>query len=170
MEVYMKQIDKIQFETKEQLYKYMNIKLTGLVGSEDDWLANLSNASALLWLLLDDINWAGFYLYKKDKLILGPFQGKPACVNIEIGKGVCGTAAATKETQLVKNVHDFPGHIACDSASNSEIVLPIIVDDKVVAVLDIDAPIVNRFDEADKAGLEKIVNTLVKYIKWGDIC
>jgi len=166
----MKQIDKIQFETKEQLYKYMNIKLTGLVGSEDDWLANLSNASALLWLLLDDINWAGFYLYKKDKLILGPFQGKPACVNIEIGKGVCGTAAATKETQLVKNVHDFPGHIACDSASNSEIVLPIIVDDKVVAVLDIDAPIVNRFDEADKAGLEKIVNTLVKYIKWGDIC
>ena len=165
----MKQIDKIQFETKEQLYKYMNIKMTGLIGSEEDWLANLSNASALIWLLLDDINWAGFYLYKNNKLILGPFQGKPACVNIEIGKGVCGTAAQTKETQLVENVHDFPGHIACDSASNSEIVLPIIVDDNVVAVLDIDAPIVNRFDKEDQAGLEKIVNTLTKYINWSDI-
>jgi len=165
----MKQIDKINFETKEQLYKYMNIKLTGLLGSEDDWLANLSNASALLWLLLDDINWAGFYLYRKGKLILGPFQGKPACVNIEVGNGVCGTAAQSRQTQLVKNVHDFPGHIACDSASNSEIVVPIIKDDKLIGVLDIDAPILNRFDENDQKGLEKFVNTMNKYMKWEDI-
>lgn len=165
----MKQIDKINFETKEQLYKYMNIKLTGLIGSEDDWLANLANASALLWLLLDDINWAGFYLYRKDKLILGPFQGKPACVNIEIGNGVCGTAASTRETQLIKNVHEFPGHIACDSASNSEIVVPIIKDNELIGVLDIDAPILNRFDEEDQKGLEKFVNTLNKYMHWENI-
>lgn len=165
----MKEIKKVEFETKDQLYKYMNIKLTGLIGSEEDWLANLSNASALLWLLLEDINWAGFYLYKKDKLILGPFQGKPACVNIELGKGVCGTAAETRSVQLVKNVHDFPGHIACDCASNSEIVLPIIHNDKLIGVLDIDSPILNRFNEEDQKGLEKFVNTLNKYINWDDI-
>jgi GAF domain-containing protein len=165
----MKQIDKIKFDTKEQVYKYMNIKLTGLIGSEDDWLANLSNASALLWLLIDDINWAGFYLYKKGKLILGPFQGKPACVNIEIGNGVCGTAAETRTTQLVKNVHDFPGHIACDCASNSEIVVPIIKDDQLIGVLDIDSPILNRFDEDDQKGLEKFVQTLNKYMDWSQI-
>lgn len=165
----MKQIDKIKFDTKEQVYKYMNIKLTGLIGSEEDWLANLSNASALLWLLIDDINWAGFYLYKKGKLILGPFQGKPACVNIEIGKGVCGTAAETRTTQLVKNVHDFPGHIACDCASNSEIVVPIIKDDQLIGVLDIDSPILNRFDEDDQNGLEKFVQTLNKYMNWSQI-
>lgn len=165
----MKQIDKIKFDTKEQVYKYMNIKLTGLIGSEEDWLANLSNASALLWLLIDDINWAGFYLYKKGKLILGPFQGKPACVNIEIGKGVCGTAAETRTTQLVKNVHDFPGHIACDCASNSEIVVPIIKNDQLIGVLDIDSPILNRFDEDDQKGLEKFVQTLNKYMDWSQI-
>lgn len=165
----MKQIDKIKFDTKEQVYKYMNIKLTGLIGSEEDWLANLSNASALLWLLIDDINWAGFYLYKKGKLILGPFQGKPACVNIEIGNGVCGTAAETRTTQLVKNVHDFPGHIACDCASNSEIVVPIIKDDHLIGVLDIDSPILNRFDEDDQKGLEKFVRTLNKYMDWSQI-
>lgn len=165
----MKQIDKIEFERKDQLYKYMNIKLTGLIGSEDDWLANLSNASALLWLLIEDINWAGFYLYKKDKLILGPFQGKPACVNIEIGKGVCGTAAETRTTQLIKDVHTFPGHIACDCASNSEIVVPIVHKDKLIGVLDIDSPSLNRFDEDDQKGLEKFVDTLNKYMNWEDI-
>lgn len=165
----MKQIDKITFDSKDKLYKYMNIKLTGLIGDEDDWLANLSNASALLDLLIDEINWVGFYLMKNGKLVLGPFQGKPACVNIEVGKGVCGTAVESKNVQLVKNVHDFPGHIACDSASNSEIVLPIIVDDEVVGVLDIDSPILNRFDEEDQAGLEKIVANLVKYVDWSKI-
>ena len=165
----MKQIDKVAFDTKDKLYKYMNIKLTGLIGDEDDWLANLSNASALLDLLIEEINWVGFYLMKNGKLVLGPFQGKPACVNIEVGKGVCGTAAQSKEVQLVKNVHDFPGHIACDSASNSEIVLPIIVDDVVVGVLDIDSPILNRFDEEDQAGLERIVANLVKNVDWSKI-
>lgn len=166
----MKQIDKIKFDTKEQLYKYMNIKLTGLIGSEEDWLANLSNASALIWLLIDDINWAGFYLYRKGKLILGPFQGKPACVNIEVGNGVCGTAAASLETQLVKDVHAFPGHIACDSASRSEIVVPIHEDGKLIGVLDIDSPIINRFDEVDRQGFEKFVNTMMKYMNWNEIC
>ncbi len=162
----MKQIDKIQFDTKEKLYKFMNIKLTGLIGDEENWLANLSNASALLNLLLDDINWVGFYIMTSGKLVLGPFQGKPACVNIEVGKGVCGTAAMTKEIQLVKDVHAFPGHIACDSASNSEIVLPIVIDGEVLAVLDIDSPTIGRFDEEDRAGLERIVATLEKYVDW----
>ncbi len=165
----MKQIDKVTFDSKDKLYKYMNIKMTGLIGDEDDWLANLSNASALLNLLIDEINWVGFYLMKNDKLVLGPFQGKPACINIEVGKGVCGTAAESKEVQLVKNVHDFPGHIACDCASNSEIVLPIVVNDKVVAVLDIDSPKLERFDEEDQKGLERIVQTLIKFVDWASI-
>ncbi len=162
----MKQIDKIHFDTKEKLYKFMNIKLTGLIGDEENWLANLSNASALLNLLLDDINWVGFYIMTGGKLVLGPFQGKPACVSIEVGKGVCGTAAMTKDIQLVKDVHAFPGHIACDSASNSEIVLPIVIDGEVLAVLDIDSPTTGRFDEEDRAGLERIVATLEKYVDW----
>lgn len=165
----MKPIKIVNFETKDQLYKYMNIKLTGLIGSEDDWLANLSNASALLWLLIEDINWAGFYLNKNEKLILGPFQGKPACVNIEIGKGVCGTAAYKREVQLVKNVNEFPGHIACDCESSSEIVIPIVHNDKLIGVLDLDSPSLDRFDEEDKKGLIKFVNTLNKYINWEDI-
>lgn len=165
----MNDIKKVEFETKDQLYKYINIKLMGLIGEEEDAIANLSNASALLSLLIEDINWVGFYLMKNGALKLGPFQGKPACVDISVGKGVCGTAVLSKEIQLVKNVHDFPGHIACDSNSNSEIVLPIIIEDEVVAVLDIDSPIINRFDEEDKNGLKKIINNLVKNIEWRDI-
>ena len=165
----MKQIETAGFDTKEKLYKYMNIKLVGLIGDEPDWLANLSNASALIWLMIEDINWAGFYLMKNGKLVLGPFQGKPACINIELGKGVCGTAAQDRETQLVKDVHDFPGHIACDSASQSEVVVPIIVDGEVVGVLDIDSPDINRFDEEDRAGFERFVATLVKYIDWESV-
>ncbi len=160
----MERIDKINFDSKDKFYNYLNMKLTGLVCTEKDWLANLSNASALIWLLLDDINWAGFYLYKNEELVLGPFQGKPACTHIEIGKGVCGTAAKSAFTQLVKNVHEFPGHIACDCASNSEIVVPIIKDDKLIGVLDIDSPILNRFDETDQKYLEKFVSILIKYI------
>ena len=165
----MKQIETVVFDTKEKLYKYMNIKLVGLIGDEPDWLANLANASALIWLMIEDINWAGFYLMKNGKLVLGPFQGKPACINIELGKGVCGTAAQDRETQLVKDVHDFPGHIACDSASQSEVVVPIIVDGEVMGVLDIDSPDINRFDEEDKAGFERFVGTLVKYVDWESV-
>lgn len=162
----MNKIDKINFNTKDQFYNYLNMKLTGLICEEKDWLANLSNASALMWMLMDEINWVGFYLYKNDELVLGPFQGKPACTHIEIGKGVCGTAVEKRITQLVKNVHDFPGHIACDSESNSEIVVPIIIDNKIIGVLDIDSPIIERFDELDKKYIEKFVNLLIKYIEF----
>ncbi len=165
----MNNIEKINFETKDKFYNYMNMKLTGLICEEPDWLANISNASALLWLLLDDINWAGFYLYKNEELVLGPFQGKPACTHIQLGNGVCGTAAQTRNTQLVKNVHEFPGHIACDSASNSEIVVPIIKNDKLIGVLDIDSPIINRFDEKDKMHLEKFVSIIIKYVDFPQI-
>lgn len=158
----------VEFEKKDQLYKYMNIKLVGLLDSEEDWLANLSNASALIWLLIKDINWVGFYLYKNEKLILGPFQGKPACTKIELDRGVCGAAATTLETQLIKNVQDFPGHIACDGASKSEVVVPIVKDGKLLGVLDIDAPILNRFDEEDKAGFQRFVNTMIKMVNWPD--
>ena len=122
--------------------------------------ANLANASALLWDSLDRINWAGFYKMENGALILGPFQGKPACIRIEVGKGVCGTAVAENATQRVPDVHAFPGHIACDSASNSEIVIPIRVKGDIWGVLDIDSPVFNRFSEADQAGLENFVAIL----------
>ena len=120
----------------------------------------LSNAAALIWETLEDINWAGFYLMKDGKLMLGPFQGKPACTVIEVGKGVCGTAVAEARTQLVKNVHEFPGHIACDSASNSEIVIPVHSGGSICGVLDIDSPQLGRFSEEDKEGLEAFVRIL----------
>ena len=162
----MEKIEKLNFDTEDKFYNYLNMKLTGLICTEKDWLANLSNSSALMWMLMEKINWVGFYLYKNGELVLGPFQGKPACTHIELGKGVCGTAALTRETQLVKNVHEFPGHIACDSDSNSEIVVPIIKDDKLIGVIDIDSPILNRFDEDDKKYIEKFVSILVKYINF----
>ncbi len=162
----MNNIEKIEFENKDKFYNYLNMKLTGLICEEPDWLANLANASAVLWMLLEDINWAGFYLYKNGELVLGPFQGKPACTHIGIGKGVCGTAAELKQTQLVKNVHEFPGHIACDSASNSEIVVPVIKNDSLIGVLDIDSPVPGRFDETDRKHLEKFVSIIEKYVNF----
>lgn len=120
----------------------------------------LSNASALLWQHLENLNWVGFYLMRDGHLVLGPFQGKPACTVIEVGKGVCGTAVATDKTQLVKNVHEFPGHIACDSASNSEVVVPIHVNGAIYGVLDIDSPMLSRFEESDAEGLETFVRVL----------
>ena len=127
-------------------------------------IANLSNASALLWAALPDINWAGFYKMMDGQLVLYPFQGKTACVRIPVGKGVCGTAVAEDATQLVPDVHEFPGHIACDSASNSEIVIPIHVGGEIWGVLDIDSPYLNRFTEEDKAGLERFVKVLEKIL------
>jgi len=162
----MEKIDKIIFESKEERYDYLNMMLEGLISEEKDWLANLSNASALMWMLMEDINWVGFYLYKNSELVLGPFQGKPACTHIEIGKGVCGTAAGTRITQLVRDVHEFPGHIACDSESNSEIVVPIIKNNNLIGVLDIDSPILNAFNEEDQKFIEKSVSILVKYIEF----
>ena len=131
-----------------------------LIESTDNLISDLSNIAALLFNSLEDVSWAGFYIYSNEKLLLGPFMGKPACTQIEVGKGVCGTAFAKKETVLVKNVHDFSGHIACDSASNSEIVVPIFVNNKVVGVLDLDSTSLNRFDEEDKVGLEGIAEVV----------
>ena len=141
-------------------YRMLNTALAGLIDGVPHKIANLANASALLWQTLEDINWAGFYLMEEGKLVLGPFQGKPACIEIPIGKGVCGTAAAEKKTQLVKDVHTFPGHIACDCASNSEIVVPIFARGEVQAVLDIDSPSFSRFTAADREGLEAFVRVL----------
>ena len=146
-------------------YRELNESLRALTGGVPHRTANLANASALLFNTLPDLNWAGFYLMEEGQLVLGPFQGKVACVEIKVGKGVCGTAVEKDEVQLVKNVHEFPGHIACDGASNSEIVLPIHVAGKVWGVLDIDSPVLGRFDEEDKAGLEKVVDVLEKMLE-----
>lgn len=150
--------------TKEK-YEELLLYTRGLTMDEPDITANLANVSALINLALEDINWAGFYIMKEGQLVLGPFQGKPACIRINVGSGVCGTAVAENKTQLVKNVHEFPGHIACDYASNSEIVVPIHnKDGSVYGVLDIDSPSFERFTEEDKAGLEAVVKVIEKIL------
>ena len=141
-------------------YPLLHRQLTALIHGVPHGIANLSNAAALLYNTLPDLNWAGFYLMENGLLVLGPFQGKPACIEIQVGRGVCGTAAAEDRTQLVYDVHQFPGHIACDSASNSEIVVPIHGDGRIVGVLDIDSPRVGRFTEEDRVGLEAFVRVL----------
>jgi len=148
--------------SKIQLYQRLAQQADALMAEEKHLIANLANLSALLFMELEDINWAGFYLYENDELVLGPFQGLPACIRIPVGRGVCGTAASTLQTQLVSDVHDFPGHIACDAASNSEIVVPIVVNNKLIGVLDIDSPSIGRFDQDDLVGAELLVNQLVK--------
>ncbi len=150
-------------------YKLLAAQIKALAEDEPNFIPVMSNASALLYENMEDLNWAGFYLMDKGSLVLGPFQGKVACIRIEPGKGVCGTAAQKDETQLVKNVHEFPGHIACDSASNSEIVVPIHRNGKVVAVLDIDSPSLSRFNDSDKEGLEMFVKTLEEMISFDGI-
>ena len=143
-------------------YEQLTRRLESLTKDIPYEIANLANASALLWQALPEINWAGFYKMVDGILVLYPFQGKTACVRIEVGKGVCGTAVAENRTQLVADVHQFPGHIACDSASNSEIVIPIHVNGEIWGVLDIDSPYLNRFTEEDRAGLESFVAELEK--------
>lgn len=150
---------------KQELYALLEKQLASLVEGCPP-ISALSNAAALLWDALDDINWAGFYLLKADALHLGPFQGKAACTYIPVGRGVCGTAAQTRQIQLVKDVHQFPGHIACDSASNSEIVLPLVQDDVLIGVMDIDAPIFSHFDETDADGLNLLCNILIHNVDW----
>ena len=141
-------------------YNQLCKKLKSLTEGIPHRIANLSNAAALLWQTLPDINWAGFYLLEYGKLVLGPFQGKPACIEIPLGKGVCGTAATTGKTVVVSNVHEFDGHIACDSASNSEIVVPLFINGTLYGVLDIDSPVFNRFTEENKIGLEQFATIL----------
>lgn len=149
--------------SKTAFYDSLLLQLQALIEGEDDLIANLANASALLNLALEDLNWVGFYLLKSpNELVLGPFQGKPACLRIPVGKGVCGTAVASGQTQRVADVHAFAGHIACDGASNSEIVLPIFAQGRVVAVLDIDSPSLDRFDAEDQVGLERVATALEK--------
>jgi L-methionine (R)-S-oxide reductase len=153
-------------EDKKELYRLLAVQLKSLIENEPNVIPNLSNASALLNLALRDINWVGFYLRKDEELLLGPFQGKPACIHIPIGRGVCGTAVSQDETLLVPDVHQFPGHIACDSASRSEIVIPLRNAGKIVAVLDIDSPVPSRFDAEDKEGLEEYARLLELGCKW----
>ena len=147
----------------------MLLMLEGLIQDEDLPLTKLCNASALINALIGRINWCGFYIVKNNSLILGPFQGMPACTKIEIGKGVCGTSALKRETLVIKDVHKFKGHIACDAASNSEIVVPIVKDDKLIGILDLDSDEFDRFTELEKDYLERSVLILNKYINWENI-
>ena len=158
------QIAKPETATKAEMYSNLVAQLCSLIEGEHDFIANAANVSSLLYHSLADLNWAGFYLLKGGELVLGPFQGKPACVRIAIGKGVCGTAAEQRQTILVANVHEFPGHIACDSESNSELVVPLIKDQKVIGVLDLDSPLVGRFDEEDAKGLNELVSIFLESV------
>ncbi len=137
-----------------------------LIEGERRLIPNLANLSALLWERLETINWVGFYMMEEGKLLLGPFQGKPACIHIPLGKGVCGTAAAERKTLLVPEVHEFPGHIACDSASRSELVVPLLDSKKVLGVLDIDSPLPSRFTEEDARAMEKLADLIVSACDW----
>lgn len=148
--------------SKTELYEQLASQLSSLLAGEHDLIANAANFSSLVFHSLPDLNWAGFYFAKDGELVLGPFQGKPACLRIKIGQGVCGAGAAKCETVIVPNVHEFPGHIACDSASNSEIVVPLMKDSKLIGVLDLDSPLIGRFDTLDGDGLEKLTRILVK--------
>ncbi len=155
----------VDTSSKPVFYTDLNKQLIGLLTDERDFIANAANLAALVYLIVPDLNWAGFYFLRDGELILGPFQGKPACVRIPVlpqPRGVCGAAAFERKTQLVTNVHDFPGHIACDSASNSEIVVPLIVGNQVIGVFDIDSPTLARFDREDQAGIEQLVKTFLE--------
>lgn len=150
--------------TLAKQYEQVTAQLQALLAGESNYIANLSNTSALLNQFLTDINWVGFYLLEDDQLILGPFQGLPACVRIPLGRGVCGTSAAEDKTLRIADVHQFPGHIACDAASRSEIVIPLRKNNVVIGVLDIDSPIANRFTEEDQARLEQLVKVLEQHL------
>lgn len=151
---------------KPALYPLLEKQLLTLMEGERDPLPNMANASALVFAALERVNWAGFYLLKQGMLVLGPFQGKPACIRIPLGRGVCGTAAQTQSTQLVRDVHAFPGHIACDAASRSEIVVPLVNNGRLIGVLDVDSPEAARFDETDRAGLERLCALLLAGCDW----
>ncbi|WP_455921498.1 GAF domain-containing protein [Pseudomonas putida] len=143
-------------------YAMLTAQLESLLADERDFIANASQFSAFLYNYVDDLNWAGFYINRNEELVLGPFQGQVACVRIPFSKGVCGAAAATRQTQRVEDVHAFPGHIACDSASNSELVIPLVKDGRLIGVLDLDSPKLARFSGADQAGMEKMVEIFLR--------
>ncbi len=162
----MQEINSMYPTDKKECYKLIHAQLKALLEDETYVIPNLSNASALLNGALKDINWVGFYLLHNGELLLGPFQGKTACIHIPIGKGVCGTAVQKDETQLILDVHQFPGHIACDSSSQSEIVIPLHSNGQIVGVLDIDSPLLKRFDNIDQEGLEEVVLLLESGCAW----
>ncbi len=147
-------------QPKGEFYRELVSAADALTSGETDGVANMANIAALVWQLVPDLNWAGFYRAIEGELVLGPFCGRPACIRIPIGTGVCGAAAASGETQLVPDVHAFPGHIACDAASRSELVVPVLRDGAVIAVIDLDSPSVARFDEEDRAGLEALAGVI----------
>src|SRR4029450_13951358 len=151
----------IDFTHKSKGYEELASQLSGLLDGEHHRIANAANMVALIYGALPDVNWVGFYFLDYTELVVGPFQGKPACVRIPLGRGVCGNAAAARTTLIVRDVHEFPGHIVCDAASNSEIVVPIVADGALLGVLDLDSPTVARFDHADAAGLERLVEIFV---------
>ena len=146
---------------KPDLYSELQKEISAILAGERDFIANMANTAAILFHTLPNLNWAGFYLFKQDQLVLGPFQGKPACIRIAMGRGVCGTAAQRRETIVVPDVHAFPGHIACDDASRSEIVLPLVFQSRLIGVMDLDSPSVGRFDQVDANGLEAIAMILL---------
>jgi L-methionine (R)-S-oxide reductase len=160
----MHALDDLTHLDKPTLYRELEASLRSLLAGEPNLIASAANMASLLYWSLPDLNWAGFYLLDdaSGDLLVGPFQGKPACVRIPLGNGVCGTAARERRTVLVKNVHEFPGHIACDSASNSEVVVPVLAGGRLVGVLDLDSPVLARFDEEDVRGLEKLVEVFVE--------
>lgn len=151
---------------KRQAYETITAQLGGLLAGERDPWANAANAAALLYLALPDLNWAGFYFLRGGELVVGPFQGAPACVRIALGRGVCGTAAASRQTLVVPDVHAFPGHIPCDAASNSEIVVPLLAGERLLGVLDLDSPRHGRFDEVDARGLEQVARLVAAGCDW----
>ncbi len=152
--------------SKSAVYKGLAVQLRGLLDGERDPIANAANAAALLFAVLPDLNWAGFYLLRGGQLVVGPFQGNPACVRIDLDRGVCGKAAAARRTLVVPDVHAFDDHIACDAASNSEVVVPIVAGERLVGVMDLDSPLRGRFDEVDAAGLEVLARLLAEGCDW----
>jgi L-methionine (R)-S-oxide reductase len=149
-------------QSKTEFYRDLAAQLTGLLGDEHDRIANAANMSAFLFMSVPDLNWAGFYFMQDGELVVGPFQGKPACVRIAVGAGVCGTAVAERRSILVEDVHAFPGHIACDAGSESELVVPLVKDGAIIGVLDLDSPRLARFDADDQAGMEALAAVFVK--------
>ena len=158
----MFEVEKLDNKNKLEMYASLLQQAQGLFYDEKDLIANAANLSSLIFNTLTEVNWAGFYFYKDGELVLGPFQGMPACIRIAMGKGVCGTAAESLQTQLVEDVHAFEGHIACDAASRSEIVVPLVNDGVLLGVLDIDSPAVARFDDVDRVGVERLAEEFIK--------
>lgn len=165
----MQEVSNLYPDDKKEFYTLLNSQLKALLDNEPDVIPGLANASALLMGALQNINWAGFYLMKRGELLLGPFQGKTACVHIAVGRGVCGSAVQKDEVQLIPDVHEFPGHIACDSASRSEIVIPLHHKGSITGVLDIDSPLTGRFDLTDKEGLMEFAAILEELLDWDTI-